>query len=141
MTCKKHFSVALRVTFRVYMFEILSKTLSSIIHQGWEAVSLNLNLRSLESRHYCRCRCSRICCSHRSWCRHCRLSTTIDSLTTVDGLPLSMVSHHHSPPQPLSHKISLMQMGALNSYHISNLKFRYLKSNKFIYLKSNYALW
>ena len=39
--------------------------------------------------------------------------------------PLSMVSHRHSPPQSLSHEISLMQMGALDSYHVSNSKFRY----------------
>jgi len=36
-------------------------------------------------------------------------------------------SHHRrSPPQPLSHEISLMQM---DSYHVSNFKFRYLKPN------------
>jgi len=124
MTCKKYSSVALRVIFRFYMFGILSKTLPSIFHQGWEAVCLNL--RYLESRHYCRRRysciryCHRSCCCHRhsplSILSHCRSS-------------LSMVSHRHLPPQPLSHEITLMQMGVLNLYHVSNLKFRSLKSN------------
>ena len=130
---KKYFSVALRVIFRVYMFEILSKNLSKIFHQGikgWEVVSLNL--RSLESRHSCPRRCSRICCCHRSCCRRRRFLTTVTRHHRFShhcrSSPL-IVSHRHSPPQPLSHEISLMQMGALDSYHVSNLKFIYLKSN------------
>jgi len=34
------------------------------------------------------------------------------------------VSHRRSPPQLLSHEISLMQMGALDSHHVKNFKFR-----------------
>jgi len=98
--------------------------------KGWEVVSLNL--RSLKSRHCCRRRCSRIRCCHRSYSRRCRFSTTVAHHRRFSHhrrSPPSMVSHRHSPPQPLSHEISLMQMGALDSYHVSNLKFRYLKSN------------
>jgi len=126
MTCKKYFSVALKVIFRVYMFRVLSKTLSSIFHQGlrssefesqisWISPLLSLSLQSYPLL------------PSKLLSPPSILSPL--SLATVDGLPSSMVSHCHSPPQPLSHEISLMQMGAPYSYHVSNLKFRYLKSN------------
>ena len=104
----------------VYMFGVLSKTLPSIFYQG---------LRSSEFE------------SQISWISpllspplqsYPLLSPKLLSPTSIldhRRLPPSMVSHHHSPPQSLSHEISLMQMGARDSYHVSNLKFRYLKSN------------
>jgi len=132
MTCKKYSNVALRVIFKVYMFGILSKTLPSIFHQGLRSSEFESH-RSLKSRHCWRRRCSHIRCyleaavvAIDSWPPSI---LSPPSLAIVDSLPPSMVSYRHSPPQPLSHEISLMQMSALDSYHVSNLKFRHLKSN------------
>jgi len=123
---KEHSSVALRVIFRVYMFGVLSKTLPSIFHQGlrssefesqisWISPLLSPPLQSYPLL-------SPKLLSPPSILDHLRFSHHRRS-------PPSMVSHRHSPPQPLSHEISLMQMGALDSFHVSNPKFRYLKSN------------
>jgi len=65
MTYKKHFSVTLRVIFRIYIFVVLFKTLFSIFYQG-------LRNTEFESRHWCCRHCSRIYYYHRSYCRHCR---------------------------------------------------------------------
>ena len=83
--------------------------------KGWEAVSLNLRSLDLAT----------------AVAAVVFVVVTEAAMSILDHRrsPPSMVSHRHSPPQPLSHEIFLMQMGALDSYHVANLKFRYLKSN------------
>jgi len=103
--CVKNIPESLRVIFRVYMFGILSITLSSIFHQG-------LRRSELESQ--------------ISW---------------ISSLLSPPLSHRIEPVVTLmfgsmqkntlmSHEIFFfVQMDALDSYHVSNFKFRYLKLN------------
>jgi len=138
--------MTLKVIFRVYMFGVLSKRLSSIFHQelrtsefeyhiSWisplssRLLSPSLLLPPLQS--YPLLSPKLLSPPSTTIARHCRFSHHSHlplSMVSHRRSPLSMVSYRHSPPQPLLHEISLMQMGAVDSWHVSNLKFRYLKS-------------
>ena len=116
--------MTMKIIFRVYIFGILSRKLPNIFYQELRnsefesQISLISSLLSppppppfplplllppppLSPSHWWSSTVAR----HRRW------SPTV------------------SPLQSLSHEISFMQMGALNSYDVSNSKFRYLKSN------------
>jgi len=123
----KHSSMILRVILTVYMFEILSKTLLNIFYQRLRNIEFESQISGISP--------SLLSPLLQSYLL---LSSPLQSYPLLSPKLLSppsilsstsMVSHRYSPPQPLSHEIFLIQMDALDSYHVSNLKFRYLKSN------------
>ena len=132
MKCKKYFSMTLRVIFRVCMFEVLSKAVQHIrsrIEKHWVWISNLLNLvtaAAVVSAIVTEVVVAATIVARHRWFSHHRHSPP--SMVSHHRLPPSMVAHRHSPRQPLSHEISLMQIGTLDSYHVSNLKFKYLKS-------------
>jgi len=125
--CKKHFRMVLRVIFRIYILGFYLECYPAYSIKGWEAVSLNF--RSLESSHCyrrccCRCRCCRSC-NHRRFsttvARHRRWSPTIAHHRRCRWSPTITRYRNHCHTKSL--------MGALDSYDVSNFKFKYFKSN------------